>query len=89
MYVGFVNSKDKPVSFLSKWKPCKQTKNAETSFYLVKIEAFSIYWNPKYKPIDWDLPSQYYNWRNSMSNSLKNYSLNDENFDFCTFKNDE
>ncbi|XP_057653630.1 intermembrane lipid transfer protein VPS13A-like [Diorhabda carinulata] len=66
----------------SKWRPCKYDKTAETSYYVVKLEAFSLYWNTNAKLQKWDLPSKYYQWRNSMSASLQSYSLNEEEFNF-------
>ncbi|KRT80523.1 hypothetical protein AMK59_6501, partial [Oryctes borbonicus] len=53
-----------------------------TCYYLVKLEAFSIYWNPNHTLAEWKLPSQYYHWRNAMTNSLQNFSMNNEDFEF-------
>ncbi|XP_072395854.1 intermembrane lipid transfer protein VPS13A-like [Diabrotica undecimpunctata] len=66
----------------SKWRPSKYDKNAETCYYLVKLDAFSIYWNTDASLKKWDLPSQYYQWRNTMAASLQNYSMNEEEFNF-------
>uniref|UniRef100_A0A6P7FPU7 Vacuolar protein sorting-associated protein 13-like n=1 Tax=Diabrotica virgifera virgifera TaxID=50390 RepID=A0A6P7FPU7_DIAVI len=66
----------------SKWRPSKYDKNAETCYYMVKLDAFSIYWNTDASLKKWDLPSQYYQWRNTMAASLQNYSMNDEEFNF-------
>ncbi|KAJ8960584.1 hypothetical protein NQ318_013873 [Aromia moschata] len=66
----------------SKWKPTKYDNHSDVCHYLIKIEAFSIYWNSDVKQKTWDLPCQYYQWRNAMSSSLQNYSINDEEFDF-------
>ncbi|KAF5301566.1 hypothetical protein FQR65_LT08871 [Abscondita terminalis] len=66
----------------SKWKACKALNNAEVCYYLIKIEALSTYWNPDYKGEKWDIPSQYYQWRNVMSTSLQNFSMNNQDFEF-------
>lgn len=67
----------------SKWKPAKYEHNSTTSNYLVKMEALSVYWNCKAKLKEWNLPSEYYQWRNAMASSLQNYSINDQDFEFC------
>ncbi|KAB0792527.1 hypothetical protein PPYR_14486 [Photinus pyralis] len=66
----------------SKWKASKATSSSETCYYLIKVEALSVYWNPQYKTEKWDIPSQYYQWRNVMSNSLQNFSMNNQDFEF-------
>lgn len=67
----------------SKWKPTRNNEsNHDAQYYLIKIQTFSVYWNPKHKSTDWNLPSQYYVWRNAMSSSLQNFSLYEEEFDF-------
>ncbi|EEZ98160.2 hypothetical protein TcasGA2_TC000586 [Tribolium castaneum] len=66
----------------SKWKPNKPETNSNTCYYLVKLETLSAYWNSDSKLSKWNLPSEYYVWRNAMSNSLQNFSINDENFEF-------
>ncbi|KAF5273457.1 hypothetical protein FQA39_LY07474 [Lamprigera yunnana] len=66
----------------NKWKACKAVNTAETCYYLVKIEALSTYWNPEYSGEKWSMPSQYYQWRNVMSNSLQNFSMNNQEFEF-------
>ncbi|GJQ74448.1 hypothetical protein Trydic_g21318 [Trypoxylus dichotomus] len=66
----------------SKWKASRHLRISDTCYYLVKIEAFSIYWNPNHTLAEWKLPSQYYHWRNAMTNSLKNFSINNEAFEF-------
>ncbi|RZC35875.1 vacuolar protein sorting-associated protein 13A-like, partial [Asbolus verrucosus] len=66
----------------SKWKAAKPDTNSNTHFYLIKIETLSTYWNYDSKVTKWNLPSQYYTWRNAMSNSLQNFSMNDESFNF-------
>ncbi|KAJ8959923.1 hypothetical protein NQ314_006125 [Rhamnusium bicolor] len=50
----------------SKWKPTRYDSHSDTCHYLVKIEAFSMYWNPNVEPKIWELPSQYYQWRNAI-----------------------
>lgn len=49
---------------------------------MVKLEAFSFYWNTEATLKTWDLPSQYYQWRNTMSASLQNYAINEQDFKF-------
>ncbi|CAH1186159.1 unnamed protein product [Phyllotreta striolata] len=66
----------------SKWRPMKYDRNAETCYYILKLEAFSVYWNDKATLKTWDLPSEYYQWRNTMAASLQNYSINDQDFNF-------
>ncbi|KAI4458553.1 vacuolar protein sorting-associated protein vps13 [Holotrichia oblita] len=66
----------------SKWKASKHINTTDTCYYLVKIEAFSLYWNPNHKLATWKLPSQYYHWRNAMSNSLQNFAINNQDFEF-------
>ncbi|KAK4883024.1 hypothetical protein RN001_006343 [Aquatica leii] len=66
----------------NKWKACKTLNNADRCYYLIKIEALSTYWNPEYKGEKWDIPSQYYQWRNVMSSSLQNFSMNNQEFEF-------
>lgn len=66
----------------SKWKPTKYDKNAEVCHYLLKVEALSLYWNSNSNLKKWDLPSQYYQWRNAMATSFQNYSYNNEEFNF-------
>ncbi|CAH1112949.1 unnamed protein product [Psylliodes chrysocephalus] len=66
----------------SKWRPIKYDRNAETCYYMVKLEAFSFYWNTEATLKTWDLPSQYYQWRNTMSASLQNYAINEQDFKF-------
>ncbi|XP_050293548.1 intermembrane lipid transfer protein VPS13C-like [Anthonomus grandis grandis] len=66
----------------SKWKRIPYEATVDTSYYLIKIEATSIYWNTNSAPKKWDLPSQYYQWRNSMVKSLQNYCYEGESFKF-------
>ncbi|KAK5650330.1 hypothetical protein RI129_001359 [Pyrocoelia pectoralis] len=66
----------------SKWKAAKATSSSETCYYLIKVEALSVYWNPQYNSEKWDIPSQYYQWRNVMSSSLQNFSMNNQDFEF-------
>lgn len=70
----------------SKWKSSRYEKNAEISYYLLKVEPTSCYWNVNSQMKKWDLPSQYYQWRNAMSSSFQNYTYNNENFDFGKLK---
>lgn len=69
----------------SKWKPAKYDNNSTTSHYLVKMEAMSVYWNWSAKLKEWNLPSQYYQWRNTMAASLQNYAINEQDFEFRKF----
>ncbi|CAH0559655.1 unnamed protein product [Brassicogethes aeneus] len=55
---------------------------SENSHYLVKLDALSTYWNHDAKLGKWNLPSDYYAWKNAMSLSLQSYKMNDEEFDF-------
>ncbi|XP_063908904.1 intermembrane lipid transfer protein VPS13C-like isoform X2 [Zophobas morio] len=66
----------------SKWKASKVESNSNNCYYLIKIETLSTYWNHDSKVTKWNLPSEYYMWRNAMSNSLQNFSMNDETFNF-------
>ncbi|XP_025830546.1 vacuolar protein sorting-associated protein 13C [Agrilus planipennis] len=66
----------------SKWKACKVNESSTTCYYLVKVEALYTYWNVNITPPDWNFPSDYYTWRNSMASSMQNFSFNGEDFDF-------
>ncbi|KAH1005296.1 hypothetical protein HUJ04_006309 [Dendroctonus ponderosae] len=66
----------------SKWKRANNDPHLQTGYYLIKIEAMSVYWNTKVTPKRWDLPSQYYQWRNAMVKSLQSFSFEGEVFNF-------
>lgn len=71
-------------SDFSKWKPASSEKNSsDTCYYLVKVDALSCYWNTNSNPSKWNLPSEYYLWRNAMTSSLHNYTMNGDSFNFC------
>ncbi|KAK9875024.1 hypothetical protein WA026_005834 [Henosepilachna vigintioctopunctata] len=76
----------------SKWKSAPRDRNSENYYYLVKIEAISTYWNQNVNVTNWKFPSEYFAWKNSMSTSLQNYAMVEENFNFllkptnCKFK---
>ncbi|XP_030755861.1 vacuolar protein sorting-associated protein 13A-like [Sitophilus oryzae] len=66
----------------SKWKKSTYESQSDTSYYLIKTDAISIYWNTGQKSRSWNLPSEYYTWRNTMLNSLQNYSYEGKPFKF-------
>ncbi|KAL1509464.1 hypothetical protein ABEB36_004192 [Hypothenemus hampei] len=66
----------------SKWKKSNYEHTSEIGYYLIKIEAMSAYWNPKVKNRSWDLPSEYYHWKNTMINSLETFSFEGSPFQF-------
>ncbi|XP_060526445.1 intermembrane lipid transfer protein VPS13C-like isoform X2 [Cylas formicarius] len=66
----------------SKWKRSSYDPGCDKSYYQVKIEALSVYWNTEKDLKKWNLPSEYYQWRNSMVKSLQTYSLDGEPFRF-------
>ncbi|KAF7285850.1 hypothetical protein GWI33_009822 [Rhynchophorus ferrugineus] len=66
----------------SKWKKSNSDSISDRSYYLIKIEAISTYWNPGESPKSWNLPSEYYQWRNVMLNSIQNYSFEGKAFKF-------
>ncbi|XP_047103973.1 vacuolar protein sorting-associated protein 13A-like [Schistocerca piceifrons] len=71
----------------SKWKPAITAQNATSFYQLIRLESFSVYWNPKTSASG--LVSQMlmqdiaqYNWRNEMRRGLEMFSTNNEDFDF-------
>lgn len=52
------------------------------SYYLVKMNSLSVYWNVNCQSQHWNMPSDYYKWRNAMSAGLQNFSMNNEDFEF-------
>ncbi|XP_066252577.1 intermembrane lipid transfer protein VPS13A-like [Euwallacea similis] len=66
----------------NKWKRSTYQPNSQNGNYLIKIEALSAYVNPNVTHKSWDLPSQYYEWRNTMVTSLQKHSYEGDDFKF-------
>lgn len=66
----------------SKWKRCTYDPTTEKAYYLIKLEAVSVYCNPESKVHTWELPVQYYEWRKAMLGGLEKHSFEGEEFKF-------
>lgn len=74
-------------NIFSKWKPSVTPQGATSFYQLIRMESFSIYWNPTcgIGGLVSQLASQDsspYNWRNEMRRGLETFSTNKEDFDF-------
>jgi hypothetical protein len=73
--------------YSSKWKPSITPQGASSLYQLVRMESFSIYWNPSCgaNGLVTDLVgpgSAPYCWRNEMRRGLETFSINKDDFDF-------
>ncbi|KAJ9582487.1 hypothetical protein L9F63_003180, partial [Diploptera punctata] len=71
----------------NKWKPSITPQGASSLYQLIRMESFSIYWNPSCgaSGLVSDLVgpgSAPYCWRNEMRRGLETFSINKEDFDF-------
>nr|CAD7259318.1 unnamed protein product [Timema shepardi] len=71
----------------SKWKPSITAQGASSVYQLVRMDSFSIYWNPSCgasgliaNPVELGLAP--YNWRCEMKKGLETFSVNKEDFEF-------
>ncbi|KDR17657.1 Vacuolar protein sorting-associated protein 13C [Zootermopsis nevadensis] len=71
----------------NKWKPSITPQGASSLYQLVRMESFSVYWNPSCgaSGLVTDLigpGSAPYCWRNEMRRGLETFSINKDDFDF-------
>ncbi|XP_068086254.1 intermembrane lipid transfer protein VPS13A [Anabrus simplex] len=71
----------------SKWKPSLTPQGATSIYQLIRMESFSIYWNPTCSKNGLvshtvDLETSLYLWRNQMRKGMETFSINKEDFDF-------
>ncbi|KAK7790642.1 hypothetical protein R5R35_006536 [Gryllus longicercus] len=71
----------------SKWKPAITPQGAASFYQLLRVESFSLYWNPTCSTGGLithlvELDGAPYPWRNLMKRGLETFSVNQEDFDF-------
>ncbi|KAL1474070.1 hypothetical protein MTO96_021591 [Rhipicephalus appendiculatus] len=67
----------------SKWKPIQLDSSSKTTYKLVKLESFSVYWSYCHSSdglIRRQLPSAI--WKNLMKKALQTFSIGNKEFDF-------